>query len=247
MNQPEEEIQKGTVVWLFGRGASVACNLRWTVPEEWKCRPRCEQIAMITHALSSEMQIPEVDRSIYKEMLGLLSKKTENNWQHLFVTTNWDCLLQQEIQNRHLSFPQPWLLDSHVFHLNGTIETGEYTHNRSPFLLETDPPATRTSAVEPNVAFNKMIWRDLFVAVGISFDCEMDRSLLRAFNSVQDDLPIGESRWIIINPNDQSLEPVSNRICSALPQATVQKVAMSLEDWIAEGMPQLQCLGVLST
>ncbi len=245
MNQPEEKAKK-TVVWLFGRGASVACNLEWTVPEEWKSKPRCDQVGMIKCVLASEMQKSGVKKNIYADLLGLLSTKTENGWKHLFVTTNWDYLRQQAIDNLCLLSLPPWLSSSHVFHLNGTIETCTHPSNRSPFLLETDPSEMRAKTVEANAAYNTMIWQGLFVVVGMSFDCEMDKSLLCAFNSVEDNMPIGESHWIIVNRNAQSLEAVSSHTCSTMPRSTVEKVAVSIEGWIAEGMPQLKCLGVLS-
>jgi len=223
----------------------MACNLKWTVPEEWRFRPREEQISLIREALSKEMNRPEIDTAIYKDLLSSLEAKTSSAWAHRFVTTNWDYLLQREILRLSLSKLPAWLSETHVFHLNGTVETSDDDSNRSPFLLETDPPEQRIGAVEANIAFNHMIWQRMFVIVGISFDCEMDKSLLWAFSGVQDDMPIGESRLIIVNRNRQALDDVSNSIQRALPQTSIAKVCAPFQDWIAEGMPELGAEGVL--
>ena len=66
-----------------------------------------------------------------------------------------------------------------------------------------------------------MIWQRDFVLVGMSFQCEMDKALLDAFHHVTDDLPIGESNWIIINPNDEALESVVGDIQKSLPAAEI--------------------------
>jgi len=84
--------------------------------------------------------------------------------------------------------------------------------------LEDDPAELRTETVEGNIAFNKMIWMEVFVVVGMSFECQTDKFLLHHLNGVQGDLPIGESLWVIVNPDRSALDCVSSRIQRALPE-----------------------------
>lgn len=87
------------VYWLIGRGASIACNLGWVVPDEWNVLERQVKVAKIKQAIIREMNSPEVNTKPYKLFLGLLKNNAADGWQHLFITTNWDYLLQREIQN----------------------------------------------------------------------------------------------------------------------------------------------------
>ena len=236
---------KHCVIWLFGRGVSMACNLKWNVPKEWRSRPREEQIRLIRDALSKEMERPEIDTTVYQKLLCLLATKTSPAWAHMFVTTNWDYLLEREIEKQSWSRVPPWLPNTHVYHLNGTIEPCQFDSIRSPFLLETDPPEQRESRVEANVAFSNMSSQQMFVVAGMSFECHTDRFLLLEFSRIEDDRPIGESRFIIVNRNRQAVDDVFNNIQEALPQASIQKVCLPFQDWIANGMPELRAEGVL--
>ncbi len=91
-----------------------------------------------------------------------------------------------------------------------------------------------------------MIWGQFFVVVGMSFECRIDKFLLTMLNKVEDDLPIGESTWLLINPDEMSLEQSALRIQSALPSAIIHKIPYKFDDWINSRMPQLQDAGVLS-
>jgi hypothetical protein len=66
----------------------------------------------------------------------LLSERTRDRWRHLFLTTNWDFLLQREIDEFLPDCPH-WLRDTQVFHVNGTVEdqTDGGNSNRGSFLL----------------------------------------------------------------------------------------------------------------
>lgn len=217
--------QKYTINWLFGRGLSIDCNLSWTVPIAWKypypCQTREIKISMIKNALENEMNKLSAGCAIIRYFFEILSICTNSNYNNRLITTNWDYLLDREIQNLDLEKLPRWLDDSLVFHLNGTIENFENHSNRSPFLLEEDSGEQRAFSVEANTAYNKMIWNKIFVVVGMSFECETDRFFLNALNKVQDDLIIGESLWIVVNPDSEVLNQSCQRIQNALPCASV--------------------------
>jgi len=111
--------------------------------------------------------------------------------------------------------------------------------------LEDDPAEQRTETVEWNTAFRLMTWERVFVVVGMSFECQTDRFLLRHLNGVQDDLPIGESLWVIVNPDRSALDCVSSRIQKALPGAMVTPVCNTFSRWHESGYPGLEAEGVL--
>lgn len=233
--------------WFFGRGLSISCGLPWVVPPEWASLPRETKIKRIKDALRGEMDGPFVDTTPIRRLLYLLEQHTLPNWKHYFISTNWDYLLQREIQALHLAVRPPWLRNSHVFHLNGTVEELADNSNRSQFLLEEDPASQRSGTVEAKKAYNHIVWSQYFVVIGMSFECETDKFLLSALNRVEDDMAIGESDWIIINPDRSALEASSGRIAAALPRASVRSVCFSLEGWLDRKMPELREYGVLSS
>src|ERR1700683_2239261 len=123
----EPAISKETVVWLFGRGLSIECGLTWTEPEDWKTLfLRSERIERIKPSLRAEMDSPLVNTAPIRDFLIFLNQHTPLEWRHLFVTTNWDCLLQRELSAVVSgSYLPHWLrhsAGSHVHHLNGTVE-----------------------------------------------------------------------------------------------------------------------------
>ena len=131
---------------------------------------------------------------------------------------DWGFLLQREVDRSITDGCQPnWAVDSAVFHLNGTVEQLSDPTHRSPFLLEEDPSTARQWTAEANIAYEKMMWERTFVVVGMSFECETDRFLLHALHRVENDMPIGESTWIIVNPNQTALDLSAERIKRPLP------------------------------
>lgn len=84
-----------------------------------------------------------------------------------------------------------------------------------------------------------MIWDRTYVVVGMSFDCETDQFLLAALARVEDDLPIGESTWIILNPDPEVLKLSANRIRSVLPRCKVFEDQLTLDNWLQDNMPEL--------
>ena len=234
------------VDWLFGRGLSIGCNLSWSVPAEWQALARDEQIKRIKRTLRTQMQQPSVDCSVIRKLLDLLARRTVPSWKHLFITTNWDFLLQREIQALKLTALPSWLSNSHVHHLNGTVEELLDNAHRSPFLLEQDPGPQRVATPEANMAFEKMIWNRTFVVVGMSFECQTDKFLLSALGCVEDDLPIGESQWVVVNPDRATLTASCSRLQQVMPRADVKGISTTLAEWLDAGVPELRARGAVA-
>ena len=233
------------VDWFFGRGLSLGCGLRWSVPEDWAMLDRPVLVNRIVEVIRHEMEQPHIDTTDIKEFLSFLARRTTVPWQHQFHTTNWDYLLQREISALKLCVQPRWCANTLVYHLNGTVENLDDNQHRSAIVLETDPASARTSTTESNTAFSKIIWNKTFVIVGMSFECEVDKFILHSLNKVQDDLPIGESHWILVNPDANALEASSQRIQGALPHAKVVKVASLFGDWLRSELPELQATGAI--
>lgn len=224
------------VNWIFGRGVSIGCNLTWQVPRVWNSMPREEKIEEIKKAVINEMYSEKIDTSSIKIFLKNLSEMTSNNYCHQFITTNWDCLIEREVEALNLDVLPKWLINSYVHHLNGTVEVHGTLDFGSPFLLEEDSYNQRTLSVEANRIFNSMLWGRVFFVVGMSFECETDRFLLQSLNNVQDDLPIGESCWFVLNPDPKALEVSSSRIANALPRAKVYTRCIDFGSWVSKEM-----------
>ncbi len=233
------------VVWLFGRGLSIGCGLTWDVPETWQELERAKRLEKIREALLAEMEGPTVCTRSIRRFLEFLAHRTTAGWRHLFLTTNWDFLLQREILAVVPDKVKPaWLSSSHVFHLNGTLEDPLDHHFRSPFLLPEDSYSQRVTTTEANRAFSEMIWERTFVLLGMSFECATDRFLLQQLNKVEDHLPIGESKWFIVNPDPDTLSIVCKRIQGALPHSTVLPICRTLNQWREEGFNELISRGI---
>lgn len=235
------------VEWLFGRGLSIGCGLLWSVPHDWRACSRGDQVALIREAILQEMLAPQIDTRDIAVFLDILAARTKEGWQHRFHTTNWDFLLQREISRR---FPvgavKPWwLASSHVYHHNGTAEGQSSDPFRSQLLLESDPQTARFPSPESNTAFQKMVSSRLFVVVGMSFECGVDRFLFKALNRVQDHLQVGDSCWLIVNPSSVALKGTRSMILDALPVAEVCTLEMNFGGWVQKELPELLSRGVI--
>lgn len=236
------------VEWFFGRGLSIGCGLNWNVPDKWKSLPREDQVAKIKIAILQEMSRTHIDTRDIETFLDILATKTQQDWQHRFHTTNWDYLLQREISRR---FPagtvKPWwLASSHVYHHNGTAEIPPGDSFRSQLLLETDPQAARRPSPESESAFEKLINSRLFVVVGMAFECAVDRFLFTALKRVQDDCPVGESCWLVINPVANTLKNTHSKILAAIPDAMISTRKTYFGCWVHGNLPELVKIGVLT-
>lgn len=239
-------VSGGTVYWLFGRGASIECGLTWTVPKEWSSIPREEKIERIKEQLRIEMDRPEVAGEPYQHLLEQLENRTKPEWGHLFITTNWDFLLQREIQALNLEIQPHWMRNSWVAHMNGSIEVISDESNRSTFLLEEDPSSLREWKPESEVTYGRMIWGRFFVVIGVSFECDTDRFLLKALGDVANNMIVGESHWLVLNPNREHLEKVVRAIRQHLPEVTITPIPLTLGKWLNNQMPELETIGILA-
>lgn len=118
--------------------------------------------------------------------------------------------------------------------------------HRSPILLETDVEDARVASLESDKAFTSFVRSRVFVVVGMSFECAVDRFLFKALHRVQNEVPVGESHWIVVNPCTQSLQDTLYKLNTALPGATTSGSALRFDSWLNQKMPQLQPLGVLT-
>jgi hypothetical protein len=230
--------------WLFGRGCSIATDLRWAEPRWWKVLPRQIRIALIRMRILRDME--KVPRRVgpYRNLLLLLSTRTHSDWQHQFNTTNWDYLLQREINDLALAGKPKWLLNSHVFHLNGSVENWGDPTRRAEILLETDPADYRSWSLEASKAFNVLVHQQLIIVAGISFRCETDRTLLNALACVEDDLAIGEATWIVLNSNLDELNNLKVLIAKKFPRGRIIPVHQGFGEWVSTGCVHLkgQCV-----
>lgn len=234
-----------TAAWLFGRGCSVACGLKWTVPGWYKFFPRQWQITCIKKKILREMSKITPGTGPYKELLDLLATRTCIDWHHRFVTTNWDYLLQKEVNNLQLKIVPKWLPNTHVAHLNGSVENWGDPIQRSEILLETDAASKRRWSLEANKAYNEMIWQKVIIVAGISFRCPTDRGFLDALKNVEDDLPVGESKWIVVNRNLDELELMKSLLKNKFPRCQVIPVHQDFGSWVSQGCLHLKGQGVI--
>jgi len=239
--------QDPQLVWLFGRGASVACGLHWTVPEEHLPLERTERVRLIREQLLAELDDPKVNTSPYRRLLAELAERTCPGEHHLFLTTNWDTSLEREINSLlpEGGYTRAWLPNTFVFHLNGTVEAEN--ERRSPMLLETDAPAARTQSLEFDMAVSEVVWCQRFVVVGISFACPTDQTFLKFLHSVREEVPVGssQSQWVVVNQDQPAAHAVGQRIKAAIPGSEVRCVVASFENWIHSGLVELVDAGVL--
>jgi hypothetical protein len=178
-------------------------------------------------------------------LLTELAERTCPEKYHCFFTTNWDELLEREIDAK-LGLgenPRRWLPDTHVFHLNGTLEA--QNDRRSPILTERDAANARTPSLEFNMAIAEAIWCQRFIVVGLSFACPTDRAFLGFLRSIKDEVPAGWSRWVVVNPDEATAREVAGRILGALPKSRVRLALATFEDWLSSGMLELVDAGVL--
>lgn len=233
------------VDWFFGRGLSIGCGLSWSVPDDWRDLHRNEQIPRIKYALRDEMNKPSIDCSDIRDLLSMLSTNTVTPWRHQFITTNWDYLLQREVDALGLTEQPDWAAETHVFHLNGTVEQLLNNDYRSPFLLESDPQEQRTATLEAEKVFACIVENKHFVIVGMSFECDTDKFLLDSLSHIERDWPIGKSKWILINPNATDLEKTRGLIQDALPSSTIVTVNKSFREWLSAQAPELKNWGAI--
>ncbi len=235
--------------WVFGRGASIANGLSWVVPQAWKNDliagrvARDAHVHMITEALREEIARVPQGMTPYRRLLDIMATKTVAEGHHRLLTTNWDYLLQRDVLNwveANTPGYAPRFLSTHatVYHLNGSVEPGDFK-NRSPFMLETDSASVRRATFEANQALTLLLWSTLIVIVGMSFECDMDRGLLATLRAHEDNVPIGNALFVIVEPSKETLESTYAKLAYCFPRAGGIRVNQGLAEWIDSGMPKL--------
>jgi len=91
---------------------------------EWNQLNREDKIAQIKYQLVLEMDSPAVDTCTIRNFLQFLAEHTRDGCRHVFITTNWDYLLQRELDKYEgeLNEKSVFTRIGGVFHLNGTVE-----------------------------------------------------------------------------------------------------------------------------
>jgi hypothetical protein len=87
--------------------------------------------------------------------------------------------------------------------------------------------------------YTHMVANRRFVVVGMSFECETDRFLLHALGKAEDEMPISESTWPVVNRNPDALEKACDAILAHLPRADVVPVQSRFSDWEDDGYREL--------
>lgn len=243
------EIRAQHCTWLFGRGASIANGLPWEVPSAWKDDLASGRVAreahvqMIIDAIRDKISKLPTEGTPYRRLLDVMATRTVDQGRHGLMTTNWDYLLQRDLTNwveANRSGLTPRFLSTHgsVYHFNGSAEPGDF-NNRSPFMLESDDAGLRRATYEANKAFEDLLWSDLVVIVGMSFECQTDKGLLAALRAHEDNVPIGSALFLIVEPHRATLESTYAKLAACFPRAGGLRVHSGFSEWIDSGMPEL--------
>lgn len=236
-----------SVSWLIGRGCSIAAGLTWVVPKWWRLLPRPLQIWLIVRALTAAQLGPTVRLDSHREFLHLLDLRTVAGGVHVLITTNWDGLLEMALESLWPGVhPGLWLDNMYVAHINGRVERIPNNTAGSPFLLEQDGAVMRNPTPEADKALNLILWSNVVVVVGMSFECDQDKFLLKAIKRHEDNLPVGGATWIVVNANPEDLDKTVHLIRDHLPGADVVSVPLTFEAWVQSGLPELVATGSLT-
>lgn len=244
-------LNSGVCTWIFGRGASIECGLDWVLPESITKLNRRKQIECIYENIPKEMEKIPVGKNVYSNFLAELKKRTNPRWCHQFITTNWDYLLQREINNldevKYSRNLPKYLRNSWVDHLNGSADRERKDNLRTcRIVLETDSPEERSESLEFNLAMSGIAWSMVLkIVVGLSLNYKIDQSLFFLLNNIEDTHPIGESAWLIINPEKNDLNKVDEIIKRNFPRGYTKPIETSFKRWLKKGMPELSHLGIM--
>jgi hypothetical protein len=235
--------------WFFGRGASIASGLDWSVPVEWKTNlqngfeTRDEHISNIESDLSKEIELIKPGSTPYFKLFNSLIRRSLNN---RLLTTNWDYLLQLELDywiesNNYECVPgflAKGTQGSMVYHLNGSIEKGVFV-GRSKILLETDCCDQRRQSYESNAVFNILLESKTVVIIGMSFNCNVDHDFLNVISDCKEDMPIRHAKFIVVEPDKLQIQKTKSKLTEFFPESIVIVVNSSFANWIESGMPEL--------
>ena len=237
------------VTWLLGRGISFDCGLIWNEPKEWGSLPRECRIAKVKDALAREMVSPQVDTSVLRKFLRILdARHNARGYRHHFVTSNWDTLLDREMdalcRDRYDNACPEWTRDG-ILHLNGAVDDDGISPFRSHFVFPEDWRGSRRPSVESNIAADKVIGSSAIIIAGLSFACDADNALLDFLREAADETPIGEAHCLVIDPCHSNLQRVCSILRCVLPEAEIDSRQSTFGDWIRVGLVELTELEII--
>jgi len=230
-----------SVVWLAGRGVSLNCGLEWDVPAELYEAfkrgelPREALARRISEELARAQESAPIDTWPLDSLLLALRKHgNQREWKHLFVTTNWDTVLDEVLQ----SHPAHEGVEASVAHLNGSID------DPSTLFTEADSREARDAAININAGFQNLLKAQVCVVVGISLSNALDQELVARLGSRQD-VPAASGAWLVVNHAPEEVQRVCDVLREHLPRARLIPVTTPFDAWVRGGMPELRELGVI--
>ncbi len=233
------------VCWIFGRGASLDCGLDWVVPSTGSELERDDQIQRTKRGPSKACCSDSVSMRPYVRLLRSLARRSTTGVRHRLLTTNWDRLLEAAmLEAVPGDLLPPWLSDSFVYHLNGSVTDPESSDHVSDFMLESDPRGRRVPRRLTDMAFAHSSDTHVVVCVGLSFECQTDSSLLVALRWSL--MPIEISTWFLVNPDRSALSSSKDALARALPRSTVHLVPMAFSEWLDVRFPELVDSSILA-
>lgn len=203
-------MSKPVLAWLLGRGVAKALGFEWRVADEDYAayrrgalsRPELE--GRIRAALGRFQEGKALDSRRLRGFLDALP----GGWEHRFVTTNWNTLLDRALAEYRVE----------VVHLNGSLDAPE-----EPLLIEHD---MHESFDKPG--FRALLRASGCVIAGLSLRSTLDRRMLERLCSE----PTGPKRWWVVNPESRHLEGT----CRVL-SGCVERIALPFEAWVEAGLP----------
>jgi hypothetical protein len=219
-----------TVAWLAGRGVAQSCGLDWEVPEvlyealhAGKLR-RTEFEARIREALAAAQAVGLTDGSIdpmpLERLLDCLDRRTSHGWRHVFLTTNWNTLLDRVLARR----------GGRVWHLNGSVETTGHL----------DTEIDNRDAAYRVEGFDYLARAQVCVLAGLSFASRLDRALLERLGGK------AYRACIVVNEEAADAARAAGLLHDKSPCARITQVHATFENWVRGGLRELRPLGVLT-
>lgn len=235
MNLPQSP---AIVAWLAGRGLARTCGFSWEVPDKlyeafvagrisrgaFESRIRAE----LTAAQAASLAGGRIDTSPVERLLERLEQGSRPGWDHAFVTTNWNTLLDSVLARGGRT----------VWHLNGSI-----ADPRCSFSTEVDVRDGEEAYVHRE-GVRRLLQARVCVLAGLSFASRLDRGLIERLGAERNPQH-GDATWIVVNENEVDVRRTTRLLHERVPHAPVMSVWARFEDWVEADMPELRSIGVI--
>lgn len=228
--------------WIFGRGASIAHGVRWTVPSQWYSdyeSGACDRENVIKDITDEMRRLSDATDPVhYKLMINILLTNSAPEQLHYLTTTNWDYLAQRAFdQERESGRSIPYNTLRDPIHINGSAEPGEWT-NRSQFVLEVDEKVERRRiwSHEGQLGFDALTICQTIVVVGLSFECADDRGFLSALADARTNGTYDGAFFVLVDPSTDVLMRNHEFLLRAFRKVTVEEIPMGFDAWVASGL-----------